>query len=333
MNYSQRGGINVITERSTRTSKLLIAKATSADSGNYTCSPSSSGEFPHFPSGQHPSSPFSTSSCPASCASLLVLQRRAEQLHLHLTPTRTMLLPLLLTQTPTSLSCCLSMCQSPVSFYCRWQLMWRFLPTATTTFPPPPSHLCASCAYLVVCVSVCVCFILYLLLHLMLARALCRLRLCGGACHKRRTSGRHATWQQQRQLLALQPRAFICHHSDDDDGCCCLCCHLELELGLGLGLVMGVELEQPLLCILAACGVWQLLEPTTATFEHQLELMLQPQIEWQSRPSWGCCTYLLFSLNHNDVDDAFNVCLCVLKYSKGVENGRERERLLINWCT
>lgn len=53
MNYSQRGGINVITERSTRTSKLLIAKATSADSGNYTCSPSSSGEFPHFPSGHH----------------------------------------------------------------------------------------------------------------------------------------------------------------------------------------------------------------------------------------------------------------------------------------
>lgn len=49
MNYSQRGGINVITERSTRTSKLLIAKATSADSGNYTCSPSSSGELslPH----------------------------------------------------------------------------------------------------------------------------------------------------------------------------------------------------------------------------------------------------------------------------------------------
>lgn len=122
MNYSQRGGINVITERSTRTSKLLIAKATSADSGNYTCSPSSSGEFPHFPSGHHLPSP----PCPASCASLLVLQRRAEQLHLHLTPTRTMLLSLLLlllTQTPTSLSCCLSMCQSPVSFYCRWQLM------------------------------------------------------------------------------------------------------------------------------------------------------------------------------------------------------------------
>ncbi|CAD7092810.1 unnamed protein product [Hermetia illucens] len=44
MNYSQRGGINVITERQTRTSKLLIAKASPADSGNYTCSPSSSGK-------------------------------------------------------------------------------------------------------------------------------------------------------------------------------------------------------------------------------------------------------------------------------------------------
>lgn len=77
MNYSQRGGINVITERSTRTSKLLIAKATSADSGNYTCSPSSSGEFPHFPSGQPHTLPPPSTSCPASCASLLVLQRRA----------------------------------------------------------------------------------------------------------------------------------------------------------------------------------------------------------------------------------------------------------------
>lgn len=45
MNYSQRGGINVITERTTRTSKLLISKATSNDSGNYTCSPSSSGRL------------------------------------------------------------------------------------------------------------------------------------------------------------------------------------------------------------------------------------------------------------------------------------------------
>ncbi|XP_034662977.1 limbic system-associated membrane protein [Drosophila subobscura] len=57
MNYSQRGGINVITERSTRTSKLLIAKATPADSGNYTCSPSSSDSASvvvHVINGEHP---------------------------------------------------------------------------------------------------------------------------------------------------------------------------------------------------------------------------------------------------------------------------------------
>ncbi|GAB0088938.1 uncharacterized protein DMENIID0001_034040 [Sergentomyia squamirostris] len=42
INYSQRGGINVITEHQTRTSKLVIARATPTDSGNYTCSPSNS---------------------------------------------------------------------------------------------------------------------------------------------------------------------------------------------------------------------------------------------------------------------------------------------------
>ncbi|XP_045481839.1 myosin light chain kinase, smooth muscle-like [Harmonia axyridis] len=42
INYSQRGGINVVTEKQTRTSRLLISKALPQDSGNYTCSPSSS---------------------------------------------------------------------------------------------------------------------------------------------------------------------------------------------------------------------------------------------------------------------------------------------------
>ncbi|KAF7263217.1 hypothetical protein GWI33_003485, partial [Rhynchophorus ferrugineus] len=42
INYSQRGGINVVTEKQTRTSRLLISRATPEDSGNYTCSPSSS---------------------------------------------------------------------------------------------------------------------------------------------------------------------------------------------------------------------------------------------------------------------------------------------------
>lgn len=43
INYSQRGGISVLTERQTRTSKLVISRAMPTDSGNYTCSPSASG--------------------------------------------------------------------------------------------------------------------------------------------------------------------------------------------------------------------------------------------------------------------------------------------------
>lgn len=45
VNYSQRGGINVQTDRNTKTSKLIIARATPGDSGNYTCAPSNSGEW------------------------------------------------------------------------------------------------------------------------------------------------------------------------------------------------------------------------------------------------------------------------------------------------
>ncbi|XP_028165075.1 lachesin-like [Ostrinia furnacalis] len=44
VNYAQRGGISVETEQRTRTSRLLIARASPRDSGNYTCAPSSSGE-------------------------------------------------------------------------------------------------------------------------------------------------------------------------------------------------------------------------------------------------------------------------------------------------
>lgn len=43
INYSQRGGISVLTERPTKTSKLVISRAMASDSGNYTCSPSNSG--------------------------------------------------------------------------------------------------------------------------------------------------------------------------------------------------------------------------------------------------------------------------------------------------
>lgn len=45
VNYAQRGGISVETEQRTRTSRLLIARASPRDSGNYTCAPSSSGKI------------------------------------------------------------------------------------------------------------------------------------------------------------------------------------------------------------------------------------------------------------------------------------------------
>ncbi|CAO1394815.1 unnamed protein product [Diamesa hyperborea] len=57
VNYSQRGGISVLTERSTKTSKLVISRATSSDSGNYTCSPSNSDAasvMVHVINGEHP---------------------------------------------------------------------------------------------------------------------------------------------------------------------------------------------------------------------------------------------------------------------------------------
>lgn len=57
INYSQRGGISVVTEKQTRTSRLLISRALPSDSGNYTCSPSSSDAasvFVHVLNGEQP---------------------------------------------------------------------------------------------------------------------------------------------------------------------------------------------------------------------------------------------------------------------------------------
>lgn len=42
INYSDRGGISVVTEKQTRTSRLVISKAQPPDAGNYTCAPSAS---------------------------------------------------------------------------------------------------------------------------------------------------------------------------------------------------------------------------------------------------------------------------------------------------
>ncbi|MCL4155989.1 UNVERIFIED_CONTAM: hypothetical protein GTU68_064600 [Idotea baltica] len=39
INYSSRGGISVVTDKHSRTSRLVVTRATPADSGNYTCAP------------------------------------------------------------------------------------------------------------------------------------------------------------------------------------------------------------------------------------------------------------------------------------------------------
>ncbi|XP_068622690.1 zwei Ig domain protein zig-8-like [Battus philenor] len=65
VNYAQRGGISVVTEQRTRTSRLLIARALPHDSGNYTCAPSSSESasvIVHVLSGEHPAAMQSSSS-------------------------------------------------------------------------------------------------------------------------------------------------------------------------------------------------------------------------------------------------------------------------------
>lgn len=153
MNYSQRGGINVITERSTRTSKLLIAKATSADSGNYTCSPSSSGEFPHFPPGHQPPFPSFSTSCPASCASLLVLQRRAASSSSNANANDaadgdTNVLILLSEYVSVA-----SLVLLPLAINVTFLANGNGNDCLPPSFPHIFIHLCASCAYLVVCVS------------------------------------------------------------------------------------------------------------------------------------------------------------------------------------
>lgn len=57
LNYLLRGGIEVVTEKQTKTSKLLISRAQTPDSGNYTCSPSNAhpaSVIVHVLNGEHP---------------------------------------------------------------------------------------------------------------------------------------------------------------------------------------------------------------------------------------------------------------------------------------
>ncbi|CAH0718287.1 unnamed protein product, partial [Brenthis ino] len=74
VNYAQRGGISVETEQRTRTSRLLIARASPRDSGNYTCAPSSSDSASvvvHVLNGERPAA--MQSDAPQKTPNILIL--------------------------------------------------------------------------------------------------------------------------------------------------------------------------------------------------------------------------------------------------------------------
>lgn len=76
INYSSRGGINVLTEKQTKTSRLLISRAQPPDSGNYTCSPSSSESasvIVHVLNGEHPAAMQHGNSSTSGVSNLLPL--------------------------------------------------------------------------------------------------------------------------------------------------------------------------------------------------------------------------------------------------------------------
>ncbi|XP_039291402.1 transmembrane and immunoglobulin domain-containing protein 1 isoform X2 [Nilaparvata lugens] len=74
VNYSQRGGISVLTEKHSRSSRLLIARAESPDSGNYTCTPSASDSasvLVHVLNGEQPAAMQHDNSSSGAVARLL----------------------------------------------------------------------------------------------------------------------------------------------------------------------------------------------------------------------------------------------------------------------
>ncbi|XP_021181827.3 hemicentin-2 [Helicoverpa armigera] len=90
VNYAQRGGISVETEQRTRTSRLLIARASPRDSGNYTCAPSSSDSASvvvHVVSGERPAAMQSRSKRISPLPPLMLLSLKTSQLKTFLTTT------------------------------------------------------------------------------------------------------------------------------------------------------------------------------------------------------------------------------------------------------
>ncbi|KPI99656.1 Kin of IRRE-like protein 1 [Papilio xuthus] len=77
INYALRGGVSVETDQHLRTSRLLVARATTKDSGNYTCVPSNSDTasvMVHVVNSERPQAMQSgVSSTPASCVPSILL--------------------------------------------------------------------------------------------------------------------------------------------------------------------------------------------------------------------------------------------------------------------
>ncbi|XP_071539089.1 zwei Ig domain protein zig-8-like isoform X3 [Panulirus ornatus] len=77
INYSSRGGISVVTDKHSRTSRLVVTRATTEDSGNYTCAPANaepaSVSVYILNAGEHPAAMQGGESTSVHCQSLLAL--------------------------------------------------------------------------------------------------------------------------------------------------------------------------------------------------------------------------------------------------------------------
>ncbi|XP_076063782.1 protein amalgam-like [Oratosquilla oratoria] len=76
INYSSRGGISIVTDKKSRTSRLVVTRATIADSGNYTCAPANAEPATvsvYILNGEHPEAMQGGESTGAHCQSLILL--------------------------------------------------------------------------------------------------------------------------------------------------------------------------------------------------------------------------------------------------------------------
>ncbi|XP_068212786.1 protein amalgam-like isoform X2 [Palaemon carinicauda] len=76
INYSSRGGISVVTDKHSRTSRLVVTRATIGDSGNYTCAPANAEPASvsvYILNGEHPEALQGCEKTSVHCQSFLCL--------------------------------------------------------------------------------------------------------------------------------------------------------------------------------------------------------------------------------------------------------------------